>query len=77
MKEDTCNTAENEKEVLKRFAEDWDRCNLNLKIIGAYIHVDEPDGTVHMYLDYIPVATTGIYIRPHKQLGKIVNVKHL
>ena len=64
-KDDTGNTAENEKEALKRFAEDWDRRNPNLKLIGAYIHADEPDGTVHMHLDYIPVAqcTRGMYIQ--------------
>lgn len=55
-KGDTGNTAENEKETLKRFAEDWDGRNPNLNLIGAYIHADESDRTVHMHLDYIPVA---------------------
>lgn len=64
-KNDTGNTAENEKEALRLFAEDWERRNPNLKLIGAYIHADEPDGTVHMHLDYIPVAkcTRGMYIQ--------------
>lgn len=53
---DTGNTAEPEKQALLRFAEEWDSRNPNLRLIGAYIHCDEPDGTVHMHLDYIPVA---------------------
>lgn len=55
-KDDTGNNAELEKEALKRFVEDWERRNPNLKLIGAYIHADEPDGTVHIHIDYIPVA---------------------
>lgn len=53
---DTGNAAELEKQALIRFAEEWDKRNPNLRLIGAYIHCDEPDGTVHMHLDYIPVA---------------------
>ncbi|MCM1525571.1 MAG: hypothetical protein NC120_14085, partial [Ruminococcus sp.] len=55
-KDDTGNNAELEKEALIQFAKDWERRNPNLKLIGAYIHADEPDGTVHMHIDYIPVA---------------------
>ena len=55
-KDDTGNNAPLEKEALKRFVEDWERRNPNLKLIGAYIHADEPDGTVHLHIDYIPVA---------------------
>lgn len=53
---DTGNSAELEKQALIRFAEEWDKRNPNLRLIGAYIHCDEPDGTVHMHCDYIPVA---------------------
>ena len=53
---DTGNTAEQEKQALIRFAEEWDKRNPNLHLVGAYIHCDEPDGTVHMHLDYIPIA---------------------
>ena len=53
---DTGNSAELEKQALIRFAEEWDKRNPNLRLIGAYIHCDEPDGTVHMHIDYIPVA---------------------
>ncbi|MBQ3885666.1 MAG: plasmid recombination protein, partial [Ruminococcus sp.] len=45
---DTGNTAEQEKQALIRFAEEWDKRNPNLHLVGAYIHCDEPDGTVHM-----------------------------
>ncbi len=55
-KDDTGNNALLEKEALKRFVKDWERRNPNLKLIGAYIHADEPDGTVHIHIDYIPVA---------------------
>lgn len=55
-KDDTGNNAPLEKEALKRFIEDWEKRNPNLKLIGAYIHADEPDGTVHLHIDYIPVA---------------------
>ena len=34
----------------------WAERNPNLHLIGAYIHCDEPDGTVHLHCDYIPVA---------------------
>lgn len=53
---DTGHAADLEKQALQRFAEEWDKRNPNLRLIGAYIHCDEPDGTVHMHLDYIPVA---------------------
>lgn len=53
---DTGNAAEQEKQALIKFAEEWDKRNPNLRLVGAYIHCDEPDGTVHMHLDYIPVA---------------------
>lgn len=55
-KNDTGNSAELEKQALIKFAEEWDTRNPNLRLIGAYVHCDEPDGTVHMHLDYIPVA---------------------
>lgn len=53
---DTGNAAEQEKQALIRFAEEWDKNNPNLKLVGAYIHADEPNGTVHMHIDFIPVA---------------------
>jgi len=53
---DTGLNAPTEKKILKKFIEDWSNRNPNLELIGAYIHADEPDGTVHAHLDYIPVA---------------------
>lgn len=53
---DTGNSAEKEKQALIRYAEEWDKRNPNLKLIGAYIHADEPNGTVHLHCDYVPVA---------------------
>lgn len=53
---DTGNKAEQEKLALERFVAEWDKRNPNLYLIGAYIHADEPNGTVHAHLDYIPVA---------------------
>ncbi len=53
---DTDNNAVLEKQALIRFAEEWDKRNPNLRLVGAYIHCDEPDGTVHLHCDYIPVA---------------------
>lgn len=56
-RDDTGVDAEAEKHALIRYAQDWGRRNPNLRLIGAYVHADEPNGTVHMHLDYIPVAT--------------------
>ena len=39
-----------------RFADEWNERNPNLYLIGAYLHADEPNGTVHLHCDYIPVA---------------------
>lgn len=69
-KDDTGNNAELEKEALKRFVEDWKRRNPNLKLIGAYIHADEPDGTVHLHIDYIPVAECSRGMKLQNSLDK-------
>lgn len=45
-----------ERECLREFYEGWKERNPNLECIGAYIHADETDGTLHMHLDYVPVA---------------------
>lgn len=67
---DTGNTAEQEKQALIRFAEEWDKRNPNLRLVGAYIHCDEPDGTVHMHLDYIPVAECSRGMRLQNSLDR-------
>ena len=69
-KDDTGNNAPLEKEALKRFVEDWERRNPNLKLIGAYIHADEPDGTVHLHIDYIPVAECSRGMKLQNSLDK-------
>lgn len=62
---DTGNNAELEKQALIRYAETWTKRNPNLHLVGAYIHCDEHDGTVHLHCDYIPVAecTRGMSIQ--------------
>lgn len=55
-KDDTGNLAEKEKAVLRNYAQKWEKRNPNLKLVGAYIHADEPNGTVHAHIDFIPVA---------------------
>lgn len=67
---DTGNSAELEKQALIRFAEEWDKRNPNLRLIGAYIHCDEPDGTVHMHVDYIPVAECSRGMRLQNSLDR-------
>lgn len=53
---DTGNNAEQEKDVLREYAKSWNSRNPSLALIGAYIHADEPNGTVHLHCDFIPVA---------------------
>lgn len=45
---------EKAKTALKEYAETFPERNPNLKLIGAYIHMDE--ASPHMHIDYIPVA---------------------
>lgn len=45
-----------ERKCLKEFYEGWKDRNPNLECVGAYIHADESDGTLHMHVDYVPVA---------------------
>ena len=56
-KNDTGVDAPAEKAVIKEFIECWNDRNPNLALIGAYLHMDETNGTIHAHLDYIPVAT--------------------
>lgn len=41
-------------DALKRYVAGWNTANPHLRLVGAYIHLDE--GTPHLHLDYIPVA---------------------
>ena len=56
-KNDTGNLALTEKEVLREYAYTWKKRNPNLELIGAYLHADEPNGTVHLHCDFIPVTS--------------------
>ena len=53
--ENNPNLREVAKECLIELVDSWDERNPNLKLIGAYIHMDE--ASPHLHLDYIPVAT--------------------
>lgn len=45
---------ETAKKCLVEYAKTFEKRNPNLKLIGAYIHMDE--ASPHMHLDYVPVA---------------------
>lgn len=45
---------ERAKEALVKYVEGFEERNPNLKLIGAYIHMDE--ASPHLHLDYVPVA---------------------
>lgn len=47
-------TRERAKEALVEYVEGFEERNPNLKLIGAYIHMDE--ASPHLHLDYVPVA---------------------
>lgn len=47
-------TRQRAKEALVKYVEGFEARNPNLKISGAYIHMDE--ASPHLHLDYIPVA---------------------
>ncbi len=55
---------EKAKEALVKYVESFEDRNSNLKLIGAYIHMDE--ASPHLHLDYVPVAhgySRGLEIR--------------
>lgn len=47
-------TRERAKEALVKYVEGFEERNPNLKLIGAYIHMDEV--SPHLHLDYVPMA---------------------
>lgn len=51
---DTGYSSELEKQALIKYAEDWEKRNPNLRLVGMYMHNDE--ATSHLHIDYIPVA---------------------
>lgn len=48
-------TEQQKEEIIKEFAEGWEKRNPNLEMIGCYFHADE-EGGMHIHIDYIPVA---------------------
>lgn len=74
---DTGNNAKLEKQALIRYAQKWAERNPNLHLIGAYIHCDEPDGTVHLHCDYIPVAECSRGMRIQNSLDKALRQQGL
>lgn len=44
-----------QREILKKFVDEWKERNPNLLVCGAYYHADE-QGEPHVHIDYIPVA---------------------
>lgn len=49
-------SAEQGKEIMRQFVDNWQERNPNLELIGVYFHADEPGAEPHVHLDYIPVA---------------------
>ena len=47
-------TRERAKEALVKYVDGFEERNPNLKLIGAYIHMDE--ASPHLHLDYVPVV---------------------
>lgn len=47
-------TREKAKEALRQYASTFEQRNPNLRLVGAYIHMDE--ASPHLHLDYVPVA---------------------
>lgn len=47
-------TREKAKETLRQYASTFEQRNPNLRLVGAYIHMDE--ASPHLHLDYVPVA---------------------
>lgn len=45
------------KEILTQYYKEFILRNPNMRVFNAVIHMDEKDGTPHLHLDFIPVAT--------------------
>lgn len=52
--------------IYMEYAKTWKERNKNLKMIGCYLHFDEPGGP-HMHIDYVPVAhcKRGMALQPN------------
>ena len=49
--------AEIAKEILTEYYYEFVERNPNMRVFNAVIHMDEKDGTPHLHIDFIPVAT--------------------
>lgn len=45
------------KEILIQYYQEFLNRNPNMRVFNAVIHMDEKDGTPHMHIDFIPIAT--------------------
>lgn len=45
-----------QKEILRRYVDEFRENNPNLYVVGAYFHADEPGAGLHVHLDYVPVG---------------------
>ena len=53
-----------QKEILRKYVDEWQERNPNLYLVGAYYHADEPEAGIHIHLDYIPVGHFDNYGMP-------------
>ena len=61
-------TRERAKEALVKYVEGFEERNPNLKLIGAYIHMDE--ASPHLHLDYVPWLTGIVGLETRNSLDK-------
>ncbi|MCL2055152.1 MAG: plasmid recombination protein [Oscillospiraceae bacterium] len=49
--------AQTAKKILTKFAEGFEKRNPHLRVFLSVIHMDEPEGTPHVHIDFVPFAT--------------------
>ena len=49
--------AETAKDILSQYYHDFVSRNPNMRVFNAVLHMDEPDGTPHLHINFIPIAT--------------------
>ena len=45
------------KDILTDYYHEFVSRNPNMRVFNAVLHMDEPDGTPHLHIDFIPIAT--------------------
>jgi len=45
------------KKILTEFAEKFEKRNPHLRVFLSVVHMDEPEGTPHVHIDFVPFAT--------------------